>query len=443
VKKDLKMEFFRYTFSFISFAIILLSFFRPKIGAVIYLIYSFLVPEILIGNIIIHTRAISFYFFFVCIVKYRNVLFDRKSMGIFFPFLFFYMTELLFVFVSDNVPYAFSSYLTSIASLFYSLFLACIIAHDRASIDSFSSALLFAFFLFTIYGLFLTLTPGLNPYLMFISPFFNLEFNEAYAAGNSGIGSNLNLADNRMWGRISSVFYDPQEYVCCLGFFLLFCVFYLRHWYAKALSFVLVMSAIYVSGVRTGFAAVAITFLFSIFYYRKIKFALLVGVVFYTIWLGLPLISDSFSEYIDSITNPNTTYTGSTLDMRLSQLNGCIDIIKDSPILGKGLGWTSMYLERHSGGHPTALFFESLLFTVLCNKGFLGLVIWCVFGLYYFSTIRNIANNRVKLLLASLFVYYVSYTGITGDYGYFRYFVLFYTLSCFLLQSPRLQSTLT
>ena len=353
------------------------------------------------------------------------------------------MTDLLFVFASDNVPYSFFYYLTSISSTFYSLFLACIVARDRASIDIFSSALLFSFFLIAIYGLFLTLTPGLNPYLMYIAPLFNREFNEAYAAGNSGIGFNFDLADDRMWGRISSVFYDSQEYVCCLGFFLLFCIFYLRHWYAKALSFVLVMSAIYVSGLRTGFAAIAITFIFLIVYFRKIKFALPVGLLFYTIWFVLPLISDAFAEYIDSMTNPNTTYSGSSLEMRLSQLNGCIDIIQDSPICGNGLGWTSMYLERHSAGHPTALFFESLLFKVLCNKGFLGIIIWCVFGFYYFSTIRNIDNNRIKLLLSSLFVYYVSYTGITGDYGYFRDFVLFYTLSCFLLQIPRLQSTLT
>ena len=144
----------------------------------------------------------------------------------------------------------------------------------------------------------------------------------------------------------------------------------------------------------------------------------------------VPLISTDAAEYIASIANSNDSNThGSSLDMRISQLEACFNIIKQNPIFGNGIGWTSWYLEKHVGGHPQALYFESLLFSVMCNMGIIGIVIWCIFAISYIRTVSYYVSEKPKrTILYSLFVFYLAYTGITGDYGYLILMAIFYVI---------------
>lgn len=110
--------------------------------------------------------------------------------------------------------------------------------------------------------------------------------------------------------------------------------------------------------------------------------------------------------------------------MRLDQLNGCLVEIRNNPILGKGYGWDGWY-KSNFGDHPVILSFESLIFVILCDNGFLGFVIW---GILIYMVVRN--NKKFHLIdtaiANSLLVFYIAYSCITGEYGYMQYFLIFY-----------------
>lgn len=114
--------------------------------------------------------------------------------------------------------------------------------------------------------------------------------------------------------------------------------------------------------------------------------------------------------------------------MRISQFEACLDILKNNPLFGNGLGWTSWYIEKF-GGHPKALYFESLLFSVMCNMGILGIIIWFAFVRSYIKTVNYYVSDKFKrTLLFSLLIFYLAYTGITGDYGYLILMAIFYVI---------------
>lgn len=185
--------------------------------------------------------------------------------------------------------------------------------------------------------------------------------------------------------------------------------------------------AIVTSGVRTPIAALGITGLFMLLYYRKYKYFVyslfVVGILFYIV----PLISSDAAEYIGSIVNSNESDTkGSSIEMRISQFEACLDILKNNPLFGNGLGWTNWYIEKF-GGHPKALYFESLLLSVMCNMGILGIIIWFAFVRSYIKTVNFYVSDKFKrTILFSLLLLYLTYTGITGDYGYLILMAVFY-----------------
>lgn len=285
------------------------------------------------------------------------------------------------------------------------------------------------FLIIIVYGLFLTQIPGINPYQMMIQPIFGGSFNEAYAAGQGGNSTLTTLADGRLFGRISSLFSDPQKYALALGLFFLFLFLYVKQ---KWLLIILLIStgvAIVTSGVRTPIAALGITGLFMLLYYRKYKYFCCAIAVFGILYYVVPLISTDAAEYIASIANSNDSNTnGSSLDMRISQLEACVNIMNQNPFFGNGIGWTSWYLEKFDG-HPQALYFESLLFSVMCNMGIVGIVIWCIFAISYIRTVSYYVSDKPKrTILYSLLIFYLAYTGITGDYGYLMLMAIFYVI---------------
>lgn len=114
--------------------------------------------------------------------------------------------------------------------------------------------------------------------------------------------------------------------------------------------------------------------------------------------------------------------------MRMKQFEGCLYEIRNNPIFGNGYQWTDFYKEKY-GDHPILLAFESLIFVVLCNSGFLGIVIWVFFLFKLFVNTRKLINDtNIMICSLMLSVYYLSYTIITGEYGYMKFLILFYIL---------------
>ena len=113
--------------------------------------------------------------------------------------------------------------------------------------------------------------------------------------------------------------------------------------------------------------------------------------------------------------------------MRLLQLDGCFDIIKDCEWVGRGYSWTSHYTSLHES-HPVLLSFESLIFVVLCNTGYAGVIIWAVTLLIFLYQTSKYANKDKQVAALILFASYIAFSCITGEYGYMRYFMVFYVI---------------
>jgi hypothetical protein len=127
--------------------------------------------------------------------------------------------------------------------------------------------------------------------------------------------------------------------------------------------------------------------------------------------------------------------------MRLEQLGGVFDEIKDSPIIGKGYGWNGYYMVNN-GIHPVIVTFESLLMVVLANNGLIGIVLWTIFVFHTFKVNKSIMlDQQDNYLLNILLIAYISYSLLTGEYGYMKFYMMFYAVvSGVLLKNKNLYS---
>lgn len=415
-------------FSVLSVFILLGLLFKPKYGALLYIIYMYLAPWIYIGGFQIYSRTLAFIFlalFFVLFLgKYH--LKDLKPLMPYTIFLLFNFFLLLF---AERFTESLQWYMFTICDFFFILFLYVNILNDRKVASLYKWTLYGVFCAITAYGLFLTTIPGINPFKLMQMPLFGGDFNEAYAAGNSALLGDTTIAEGRMFGRISSVFDHPMTYGLNLGFFLIFSLYILKD-KPKILypTLLCIVIAVITCGVRTAIAALIITAIFALFYLHKVRYAWYGIVLFAVMVLILPLISESAESYIASIFNSNDSETqGSSLSMRLTQLEGCFDIVKDNPFFGKGYGW-HYWFNAKFGAHPKALYFESLFFTILVETGIVGFFTWSVFILKQSKFIKEFSQDRLyRCCLFSLMVYYLVYSLITGDMG-IKNMMIFYVI---------------
>lgn len=339
------------------------------------------------------------------------------------------MWQFLLLFTSEIVQFSFNEWFTSCSNLFFILFLYGNIQTYNYTAKWYSTTLFWVFCIITFYGIFLTTMPGLNPYQTIVRPLFGGEFNEAYAAGNSGLSTSTQLADGRLFGRISSVFSHPMTYGLNLGLFFIYCLYYLKDRLKYLIPVLLcIFVAILVSGIRTPLAALAITSLFIMLYLRKFKSIFYGAIAFAIVICGIPFISSEAGEYMMSIINSDDTETkGSSMAMRLDQLKGCFDIVESNILTGKGYGWSRWYNGLY-GTHPKALWFESIIFSILVNTGIVGFIIWGYFVRgYYKYVVKKMKDVFTRTIFLALMVYYLTYTTITGDFG-IQYMFIFYTV---------------
>lgn len=166
-------------------------------------------------------------------------------------------------------------------------------------------------------------------------------------------------------------------------------------------------------------------FLLSIFYYNlSFKIYAYTFIVVIALYIAIMLIPELSSfRYIiessaffwdDSVAKANNM-GGSSLNLRLYQLNYTVTNISDSPLLGNG--WGAQYAKYHPGMYG----WESIIFTSLFQSGFLGIIaLTYLFVSFYKYSIKNAKNRGIALsfiLSSALFC-------ITSDtiYPFFIYF---------------------
>jgi len=277
-----------------------------------------------------------------------------------------------------------------------------------------------------LYALLLTQLNGVNLYTSFLANYFN-KSDVADIYGNA-VQSRLSFSSA---GKIQSTMIHPMAwtFLLCVTF-VIFLNQYLEY-KNKIYLFLLffIVFNILISGVRTGIGAVAIGYLYFLLRYRKLK------IIFSSILIVLLLsivvqsnknLSNYFSSFLD-VKGEKSEMNGSSISLRLSQLDGALSEIEKSPLVGKGYSWNGYY-QKTRGDHPVLLAFESLILSVLCNSGFIGLLIWILFFLYLFHLNRKLLRNKKDIcMLDLLIIIYLTYTIGTGEYGYMAIFAVFYS----------------
>jgi len=408
-------------FSIFLAVTIIVCFIRLKWGIAMFLMYSILVPYLSFFS-----YSFNLFSGLIIIALLKNYKITSLIYKPLSPFLFLYIAQLFIIPFHDDVPYAMQ------LDMFRSDFMRTIILpfvmmnimfKNTSAISLFSKVLVITIIIAVCYSLFLTTTGGLNPYLMSILPLNGGEFNSRYAAAEDG---------GRLFGRISGVFNHPMTngiFLCLSFLFVFFNISYKKISKHKFLILLLLITfiAVFIIGVRTAIVALFVGFFIFLLLEKKFKITL-IGFFSIAILLLILYQIPGTDVYVSSILDPQSSdVSGSSLDMRYEQLAGCFHEIRNNPVFGKGLGWT-YYYSSTKGLHPTMLAFESLLIVVLCNNGFIGLIIWFLAIYFYVKLINNSFSKTPRNIMIALFMTYIAYSLVTGDYGYMKYLLIFYVI---------------
>ena len=418
----------------ILFMVVML-FWKFRIGVAACLAYMFLVPymKIDIGgftlqwNIIYIILLIAFFF-------HRQQDYDEGfnyDWRPFLPFVIYFAVSLILIPVQDGVPFGEAIRFWR-ANLFQYLILPFVIWNDirisQESLKLYRNVTIVCILIAAVYGLYLTTMPGINPYMIALSAANGEEFNLAYAAGNSGASDNTTINEDRLFGRISSVFNHPMTF----GLFLGFAIFYLyrnkdqmQKWIVYGML-LFILADIIACGVRSVIVASFIAILVTLIQSRSYKLLAVTAIAGGIVW-SLVTYIPTLNAYLGSIFDQaSSNVAGSSMNMRTSQFEGCLQEIKNCSLEGKGYSWTEYYTNNF-GRHPTILNFESLVFVILCDSGIIGIILWLAMG-YTIVKYNNWSERPVAAMLNSLFVFYIAFACITGEYHYMKFFIIFYIL---------------
>lgn len=408
----------------VIFLIIIFSFIKLKVGVAIYLAYLMLVPYMQIHflGLTFSYNLVNLIFLIAFFVDFRGRHKYRIDYKPLIPFIALYVGYLIIMMFSSDTPltYMLDKYRQNVMKIFILAFVMWnVMLQDHSSLKLFRNVCLGCIAIASIYGLFLTQTEGLNPYILKLTDISGGEYNIEYLTRETG----------RMFGRITSVFIHPMSFGLFLGLALIFiysCIKKINIYILVILSLLVLMN-IFTCGVRSVIAGLATSVLFYLLLIRKFKIFAGTAVVIAVIYGVISSIPE-MSEYVTSIVDSRSTNIGgSSLELRISQFLGCFDIIGGNPLFGMGFDWHQYYMQSHVT-HPKLLAFESLVYVVLCNFGFVGIILWIVYALKMYKYMRSLGNLKEILLPLTLFVFYLSYSCITGEYGYMQVFILFYII---------------
>lgn len=409
-------------------------FIKVRIGIAMYLLYQILVPfvSIKLGDLQFGQNLVNTVILVALFVTYSNKIkyFEYKSL---IPFLFLFVSQFLLIpFHVDSMPISeqLNNFrLDIMSSLLLPFAMINVMKFDKEAYKLFRNVLLVGILIAVIYGIFLTTIPGINPWLMITLPLNDTKFNDSYALAEGG---------GRLFGRISSVFSHPMTFgiFLCLSFIFVYSLIKPK---GKNIYYFLLLALIIISilscGIRTPIGVLLVVIGFYILMLRKFKYFFYVAISGLIIYLIIRQFPDLFA-YISSMFDSNSeAVSGSSKEMRLEQLKGSLHVIKNNELTGLGYGWTGYYHALH-GDHPIMLAFESLLYVIICNSGYIGIAIWIIMLFLYYRYISNNFIKNSRYILFSLMVSYITFSLITGEYGYMKYFLIFYVM-IFVNQRPQ------
>jgi hypothetical protein len=421
-----------------ALSIVVLSFIDLKLSVAVYISYLILVPymQFRIAGFPLSYNLVNILLFAVFLYHSLIKKSFRLNYQFILPFLFLYFSLLLLSLFTTDMPWSiqFNGWRASfmqtclISFIVWNLALA-----DKKFLDYFKRAFLISITIAGIYGVILMKMEGLNPYTSMLSDYFGKD--------------DMALRFSRMEGRldfstaskIQSTMAHPMTWTLILSFSIIILWAINSKTNNKIVWYLigLIGFNVFISGVRTGIAALTIGFIYFLICNRNIKlivFTLIAVIAVATVVQSNESLSNLFTSFTD-VSGQKSDVSGSSITMRLDQLQGTLDEIKGEELAGKGYGWTGYYMSLN-GTHPVILAFESLIFMVLCNSGFLGLMVWIFFFFMLFLLNRKILVLKTDIFLMDTFiVVYAAYSTGTGEYGYMPFFALFYSFLLGYLKS--------
>lgn len=406
--------------------ILILCFIDIRIGAAAYLAYFILVPinDITIGPLHVGENLVRTLLIIALLYDFKIKHHYKLCWKLLNPFIVYFAIELVLIPFQSETPTSWMTEqwrLTIMHTLIGPFVFYNVLSVYPSSISYFRKSLITSILIAGVYGLYLTSIPGFNPYI-------NLIVLSTGTSIDAEKLMNYFAATDRLFGRVSSVFMHPMTFGLFIGLAFIY-IFSIRNNIKKKLYIpiliILGLDALF-CGVRSCIGGLVIAIAFYLIFCRKIKIgiaALILGLIIYNIILKMPELSDYLGSMVD-INNSKSDVSGSSLEMRLDQLNGCLVEIRNHPFIGKGYDWTGYYQDKF-GDHPVILAFESLIFVILCDNGFLGLGIWSLLVIMIMKYNHKI-NINDTVIANSLLVFYIAYSCITGEYGYMKYFLPFY-----------------
>lgn len=336
-------------------------------------------------------------------------------------FLFYYIICFFLMPLQSGEPYLWAINSWRGEFITYMIIPFCIwnvVRYDTSVLCYFRISLLISIAIACVYGLILTMMPGVNPYMILMQALHGAEFNDSYA---------LAVGEGRLFGRISSVFTHPMAYAFFLGASMIY-VIHIRRKLARiiyASMITIIVLNMITCGVRTVIASAVIAVGYIFFRKGSIRLLIKIGLILLFILFVVSLTPD-LNDYLFSMFDSSSSEVkGSSLDQRVSQLSGVFYEIRHNILLGNGFNWRDYYLET-KGNHPILLAFESIIFVILCNNGLFGIFIWLIIALLILKVIKFKGVYESRKIHQALLIYFFMYAFITGVY--LQLYILFFTL---------------
>lgn len=395
---------------------------RPKIGLCLYLASYFLIPSLELSFVGLEATETSV-LFALCFMGANsgNVKHIKKiDYSPLIPFFVLYSVLFLLTFLSaQEVPLGFSlkNFIRYIIQTF--IIPTCIytmITCKPGLLKPANKTMLIVIAVVVAYGLSLTLSPGVNPYINFLNKEINLP--------EIHLGSD----DGRMFGAISSVFTHPMSFGTMLGFSFCYLFFSRKYLGMNPIIFIglaaMILMGTLFCGVRSSLVALMGTGV--VYLLMKRKFKLLVEAV---IVVGIALVVLSYIPMLDAYVGSlfqleGGDVSGSSINQRLEQLAASLLEIRNNPTFGNGYAWHSYYIWQNDGyGHPLLHGWESLLFVALTDSGYAGVLVWIIFSIYFCVKFREVG-------IICLFTYFMLFRLATGTFGEDMFYIFYVLFLC-------------
>lgn len=404
-------------------SMMVMVFINLKLALPLYLFYMVCIPYC---NINLYGFSFGYNLLHI-VFLFAFIIFHNKGKKIsirqLIPYIFFFVTTFIMMVFQDRISLE-EQFDNWRVDMMLTLIVPFIIfnyeSYDNELSNYLKWGLYIAMLVAGIYAVYLlTLPAGLNPYLMVMASLNGMEYKLSYSDDIQ-----------RALSRIFSTFSHPLTWSFFLSFFIIIFWNYNKTINKALYIFIMALSVFNITfcGVRTGLFAITIPIGYLIYKHFNKKLIIYTILTISVAYLIIENVSTMQDYIYSAFDNTKTTTKGSSVEMRLSQWEGCVDECAGRELIGNGYRWTDSYMRRNEF-HPKAYCFESLIFVIYTNWGILGFFIWGIFFLLLARTFNNSFKNKSHISrMNAMLILYIVFSLLTGEYHYMRWFALFHAI---------------